>query len=275
MQIHTSIASLRAALRQAGRVAFAPTMGNLHAGHVSLMQQAHAHADCVVASIFVNRLQFGPREDFDKYPRTFEADCQKLQAAGVHHLFAPDEDTLYPQPQSYVVTPSTAHDNILEGALRPGHFQGVTTVVCKLFNIVQPHTALLGKKDYQQLMVIRNMVAQLNMPIEIVGCDTVRAEDGLALSSRNGYLSASARTEAPRLYAQLQAIAAALAEGERDLRALEEAACAQLRQHGWQPDYVAIRRRADLLEPAPGDKQVILAAARLDGTRLIDNLEVP
>jgi pantoate--beta-alanine ligase len=274
MQIHTSIASLRAALRQAGRVAFAPTMGNLHAGHVSLMQQAHAHADCVVASIFVNRLQFGPHEDFDKYPRTFEADCQKLQAAGVQHLFAPDENTLYPQPQSYVVVPASAHDNILEGALRPGHFQGVTTVVCKLFNIVQPHTALLGKEDYQQLMVIRNMVEQLNMPIEVVGCDTVRADDGLALSSRNGYLSASARAEAPRLYAQLQAIAAALNAGATDLRALEDAACAQLRQHGWQPDYVAIRRRADLLEPGPGDSRVILAAARLDGTRLIDNLEV-
>ncbi len=204
MQIHSTVDSLRSALRDAGKVAFAPTMGNLHAGHISLMCQAQDHGDCVVASIFVNRLQFGPREDFDKYPRTFEADCQQLREAGVAHLFAPDETVLYPTPQQYFVSPAATQDSILEGASRPGHFRGVATVVTKLFNIVQPAAALLGKKDYQQLMVIRNLVRELNMPIEIIGCETVRAADGLALSSRNGYLSATARAEAPRLFAQLQ-----------------------------------------------------------------------
>jgi pantoate--beta-alanine ligase len=274
MQIHTSIESLRKALRDVGKVAFAPTMGNLHAGHISLMRQAQDHGDCVVASIFVNRLQFGPREDFDKYPRTFDADCQQLQAAGVAHLFAPDETVLYPTPQQYFIAPAETQDSILEGASRPGHFRGVATVVTKLFNIVQPDAVLLGKKDYQQLMVIRNMARELNMPIEIIGCDTVRADDGLALSSRNGYLSAEARTEAPRLFAQLQAMAAAIQGGQTDYAALEAAASAHLREHGWHPDYISVRRRADLLLPAPGDTLVIVAAARLENTRLLDNLEV-
>jgi pantoate--beta-alanine ligase len=274
MQIHTSIDSLRSALRHVGKVAFAPTMGNLHAGHISLMRQAQDHGDCVVASIFVNRLQFGPREDFDKYPRTFEADCQQLREAGVMHLFAPDETVLYPTPQQYYVTPAETHDNILEGASRPGHFRGVTTVVTKLFNIVQPAAVLLGKKDYQQLMVIRNMVRELNMPIEIIGCETVRAADGLALSSRNGYLSTEARVEAPRLFAQLQNIARAIQSGENDYLKLESAAVEHLRAHAWQPDYISVRRRADLLAPTPGDALVIVAAARLENTRLLDNLEV-
>jgi len=274
MQIHTTVDSLRSALRHAGKVAFAPTMGNLHAGHISLMRQAQDHGDCVVSSIFVNRLQFGPREDFDKYPRTFEADCQQLREAGVAHLFAPDETVLYPTPQQYFVTPAEAHDSILEGAARPGHFRGVATVVAKLFNIVQPTAVLLGKKDYQQLMVIRNMVRELNMPIEIIGCETVRADDGLALSSRNGYLSATARAEAPRLFAQLQAIAQAIGAGQRDYAGLESAAMADLSDHGWHPDYISVRRRADLLLPAAGDALVVVAAARLENTRLLDNLEV-
>ncbi|GAA5169041.1 pantoate--beta-alanine ligase [Viridibacterium curvum] len=274
MQIHHDISSLRAALRTADRVAFAPTMGNLHAGHVSLMQQAHDHGDCVVASIFVNRLQFGPREDFDKYPRTFEADCDKLRAAGVHHLFAPDERVLYPNPQQYFVQPARAHDSILEGASRPGHFQGVATVVTKLFNIVQPDVVLLGKKDYQQLMVIRHLVRELNMPIDVVGCDTVRADDGLALSSRNGYLSPAARAEAPRLYAQLQGIATAIKAGEQDFAKLEKMACDVLAAQGWQPDYISVRRQVDLLPPTVGDDLVVVAAARLETTRLIDNLEI-
>lgn len=274
MQIHATIESLRSALREAGKIAFAPTMGNLHAGHISLMRQAREHGDCVVASIFVNRLQFGPREDFNSYPRTFENDCALLREAGVAHLFAPDETVLYPTPQQYFVSPADAHDNILEGASRPGHFRGVTTVVTKLFNIVQPNVVLLGKKDYQQLMVIRNMVRELNMPIEIIGCETVRADDGLALSSRNGYLSADARAEAPRLFAQLQSIARAIKQGRNDHAILESSAMDHLRAHGWHPDYISVRRRADLLPPADGDALVIVAAAKLENTRLLDNQEV-
>lgn len=274
MHVHRTIASLRHALKDAGRIAFAPTMGNLHAGHVSLMQQAHAYADTVVSSIFVNRLQFGPSEDFDKYPRTFDADFAKLEKAGVGHLFAPDESELYPAPQQYFVQPAQAHDDILEGAFRPGHFRGVATVVTKLFNIVRPDVALFGKKDYQQLMVIRNMVRQLAMPIEIVGCDTVRAEDGLALSSRNGYLSTEERGEAPRLHRQLAAIAEAVRAGQHDYAALETAAARHLNEAGWQTDYVAIRRRADLQQAEAGQALVVLAAAKLGRTRLIDNLEI-
>ncbi|KAF7597859.1 MAG: pantoate--beta-alanine ligase [Candidatus Dactylopiibacterium carminicum] len=275
MQIHTRIASLRAALASAGRIGFAPTMGNLHAGHVSLMRTARQHADSVVSSIFVNRLQFGPNEDFDRYPRTFKADCEKLEAAGVDHLFAPDEATLYPQTQTYLVTPDPMHDGLLEGAIRPGHFAGVTTVVSKLFNIVQPQVACFGKKDYQQLMVIRNMVAQLNLPIEVIGCEIVRADDGLALSSRNGYLSAEERTQAPQLQACLQQVVSAIVTGDRNRETLETQARDVLIRQGWAPDYITIRRQADLQAPEPGDAVVILAAARLGKTRLIDNLECP
>ncbi|GAA5183801.1 pantoate--beta-alanine ligase [Niveibacterium umoris] len=274
MHVHRTVDSLRKALKSAGTIAFAPTMGNLHAGHVSLMQQAHAYADTVVSSIFVNRLQFGPNEDFDKYPRTFEADCAQLREAGVAHLFAPDESELYPTPQQYFVQPAPAQDSILEGAFRPGHFQGVATVVTKLFNIVQPDVALFGKKDYQQLMVIRNMVRELAMPIRVVGCDTVRAPDGLALSSRNGYLTPEERSEAPRLHRQLAAIAEAVRAGQTDFAALEAAAVTHLDMAGWKTDYVAIRRQSDLQGAEPGIPLVILAAARLGNTRLIDNLEV-
>ncbi len=275
MQIHHTIESLRAARAGAGRTAFVPTMGNLHDGHIALMRQAAGDADSVVASIFVNRLQFGQGEDFERYPRTFAADCEKLAAAGVAHLFAPDEAVMYPQPQSYHVDPAPAHVSVLEGASRPGHFRGVATVVLKLLNIVQPELALFGKKDYQQLMVLRNMVRELALPVEVLAGETVRAGDGLALSSRNGYLSAEERTRAPLLYRLLCHIRSAVAGGGRDWTKLEAEAMAQLQAAGWQPDYVAVRRRADLQPPArEDDTLVVLAAARLGRTRLIDNLEI-
>ncbi|WP_018609087.1 pantoate--beta-alanine ligase [Uliginosibacterium gangwonense] len=274
MQIHTSITNLNAALDRQSRIAFAPTMGNLHEGHLSLMRTARQYGDTVVASIFVNRLQFGPNEDFDRYPRTFENDCALLSSVGVDHLFAPDEQELYPQPQRYQVYPAPEHESILEGATRPGHFRGVTTVVSKLFNIVRPQVALFGKKDYQQLMILRNMVCELNMPIEMIGCEIVRAADGLALSSRNGYLSAAERQEAPRLNAVLQRMRAQLEAGYTHFAQLENAACDELRQHGWVPDYISVRRQLDLQPATPGDTLVIVAAARLGNTRLIDNVEI-
>jgi len=249
-------------------------MGNLHAGHISLMTQARAHGDTVVASIFVNRLQFGPNEDFDKYPRTFQADCDKLAAAGVDVLFAPTESDLYPEPQQYMVDPPEIQ-NVLEGEVRPGHFRGVATVVLKLFNCVQPQVAIFGKKDYQQLMVLRNMTRQLALPIDIIGGETVRAQDGLALSSRNGYLSTEERAEAPRLYQELCRLRAAIVSGDRDYALLEKAAMAALDARGWKTDYVAVRQQSDLMPPAASEKSlVVLAASRLGSTRLIDNLEI-
>jgi pantoate--beta-alanine ligase len=278
MQIHETIAGLRAALKNAGpgkRVALVPTMGNLHEGHIALMTQARRHGDTVVATIFVNRLQFRPGEDFEKYPRTFQADCEKLAAAGVDHLFAPTEAEMYPRPQGYHVVPPAEHDGVLEGEFRPGHFKGVATVVMKLFQIVQPDVALFGKKDYQQLMVIRNMVADLNLAIEIVGGETVRATDGLALSSRNGYLSTQERAEAPRLNRTITKVVEALAAGNADYIGLERQAMAELAAAGWSPDYVAIRKKLDLQLPAAHESGlVVLAAARLGSTRLIDNREV-
>ena len=274
MHIHSALADLRSALKGRGRVVFVPTMGNLHAGHISLMEQARAHGDTVVASIFVNRLQFGPNEDFDKYPRTFQADCDKLTAAGVDVLFAPTEADLYPEPQEYVVEPP-AIQNILDGEFRPGHFRGVATVVLKLFNIVQPQAAVFGKKDYQQLMVIRNMTRQLALPITIVGGETVRADDGLALSSRNGYLSATERAEAPRLYRLLNEIRDAIRNGESDTAKLEQNAMADLASAGWKTDYVAVRQQSDLSVPnGVNTPLVVLAASRLGSTRLIDNIEI-
>ena len=274
MIIHSSIPELRAALHNRGRIVFVPTMGNLHAGHIALMTQARAHGQTVVASIFVNRLQFGPHEDFDKYPRTFQADCEQLRAAGVDVLFAPGENDLYPEPQSYQVDPPDIQ-NQLEGEFRPGHFRGVATVVLKLFNIVQPQVALFGKKDYQQLMVLRNMTRQLALPIEIVGGETVRAEDGLALSSRNAYLTPAERAEAPRLNRVLRDIRSAIQAGERDFAKLEQAAITELNSHGWASDYVAIRQQADLQPAQAGQHQlVVLAASRLGAPRLIDNLEI-
>ncbi len=275
MQIHETIAGVRAALRSAGRIVFVPTMGNLHEGHITLMRQARAHGDCVVASIFVNRLQFRPGEDFDKYPRSFAADCEKLVAAGVDHLFAPSEAELYPEPQRYVVEPPAEHATILEGEFRPGHFRGVATVVMKLFAIVQPQAALFGKKDYQQFMVLSALVREFALPIEIVPGETVRATDGLALSSRNGYLSTAERAEAPRLYRAITKVVEAVRAGERDFARAEAAAREDLAAHGWVPDYVAVRRKVDLQSPATGDHAlVVLAAARLGSTRLIDNLEI-
>ena len=274
MQIHSRIADLRAALKGRGRVVFVPTMGNLHAGHISLMEQARDHGDTVVASIFVNRLQFGPNEDFDKYPRTFQADCDKLAAAGVDVLFAPTEADLYPEPQDYVVEPP-AIQHQLDGEFRPGHFRGVATVVLKLFNIVQPQAALFGKKDYQQLMVLRNMARQLALPIDIVGGETVRAEDGLALSSRNGYLKDGERAEAPRLYRELNFIRDAIRAGSRDFAGLAAAAIEHLAAAGWTTDYVAVRQQSNLAPATDANAPlVVLAASRLGSTRLIDNIEV-
>ncbi|MBV2234150.1 MAG: pantoate--beta-alanine ligase [Sterolibacterium sp.] len=275
MNICETISDLRNRLKTAGRIAFVPTMGNLHDGHISLMHQARQQGDCVVASIFVNRLQFRPGEDFERYPRTFEADCQRLRAADVDVLFFPDETEMYPQPQRYHVEPPVEHDQILEGEFRPGHFRGVATVVTKLFNIVQPQVALFGSKDYQQLMVIRNLVADLALPITIIAGDTVRAEDGLALSSRNGYLTAAERAEAPRLYRLLSDMRQAILRGERDYAKLEQHVAETLREHGWRPDYVAVREKLGLQLPSAHESGlVILAAALLGSTRLIDNLEV-
>ncbi len=275
MLIHETISGLRAARATAGRVARVPTMGNRHEGHIALMTQARAHADQVIATIFVNRLQFRPGEDFEAYPRTFEADCAKLEAAGVEHLFAPDEAEMYPQPQAYQVEPPPDQAGVLDGEFRPGHFRGVATVVMKLFQIVQADVALFGKKDYQQLMVIRNMVREFNLPLEIVPGETVRAADGLALSSRNGYLSAKERAEAPRLYKLLSELAAEVRQGARNYAELEAKTMNILSLNGWVPDYVALRKKLDLQSPSAHDSGlVLLAAARLGTTRLIDNLEV-
>lgn len=279
MKIISSIAELHDQLRGQLRTAFVPTMGNLHDGHLSLMRLARKHGDPVVASIFVNRLQFGPNEDFDKYPRTFAADVEKLEKEGVYVLFAPTEKDIYPEPQEFRIQPPNDLGNMLEGHFRPGFFGGVTTIVMKLLSCVQPRVAVFGKKDYQQLMIVRNMARQFALPTEIIAAETYRAEDGLALSSRNGYLSESERAEAPTLYRELNRIAEAIRHGDLDVSLLEKSATDQLTQRGWQPDYVAIRKRSDLEPPTAGDLAtqqplVVLAAAKLGSTRLIDNLEV-
>jgi pantoate--beta-alanine ligase len=274
MKIVPTIAELRGELRGTD-VACVPTMGNLHEGHLALMRIARAHGACVVATIFVNRLQFAPTDDFDKYPRTFADDCAKLERERVDVLFAPDEREMYPEPQGFKVDPPPELADILEGAFRPGFFRGVCTVVLKLFDIVQPQVAVFGKKDYQQLMIVRRMVRQLALPIAIVPGETVRADDGLALSSRNNYLSAAERMEAPRLYRILGELARSIASGERAYERLEAEAMAELRTHRWQPDYIAVRKQSDLQVPAAEDRQlVILAGAKLGATRLIDNLEL-
>jgi pantoate--beta-alanine ligase len=273
MQIQTTIQDTREALKSRGRIVFVPTMGNLHAGHIALVKQARAHGDTIVTSVFVNRLQFGPNEDFDSYPRTFKDDCEKLEAAGVDLLFTPGERDLYPEPQQYQLDPPEIQ-NQLEGEFRPGHFRGVATVVLKLFNIVQPQTALFGKKDYQQLLILRNMARQLALPIEIIGGETVRAADGLALSSRNGFLTPNERAEAPRLNRTLTEVRDAILRGDHDFARLEHEAMATLDAHGWKTDYVAIRQQSDLQVPQAGARQlVVLAASRLGIPRLIDNLE--
>ncbi|MCX7239257.1 MAG: pantoate--beta-alanine ligase [Burkholderiales bacterium] len=281
MLIVRTIDELRQALAHAQRPAFVPTMGNLHTGHIALVHQAKPLGDCTVASIFVNRLQFLPHEDFDSYPRTWDADCKALQEAGCDVLFAPRERDLYPQPQTFKVQADPAMADLLEGQFRPGFFTGVCTVVMKLFLAVftgkAAGVAVFGKKDYQQLMVVRQMVSQFALPIDLVGGETCRAADGLALSSRNGYLSEAQRSEAVQLARALRALGdAALASTNltADLPALEDQAAQALRARGWQVDYLTVRRRADLQPPQPGDALVALGAARLGSTRLIDNLEI-
>lgn len=280
MKVVHTIQELRDHLRGQNRVSFVPTMGNLHEGHLSLMKLARQHGDPVVASIFVNRLQFGPNEDFDQYPRTLAADIEKLERErDVYVLFAPNEREMYPEPQNFRVQPPDDLGDILEGEFRPGFFEGVSTVVLKLFSCVQPRVAVFGKKDYQQLMVVRNMCRQFQLPVEVLAHETVRAEDGLALSSRNRYLSDADRAEAPALYAALRHAGQRLAQGERDAAALEREAIDNLTQRGWQVDYVAVRRQRDLKRPEAADLQageplVALAAAKLGSTRLIDNLEL-
>ena len=287
MQVAHTLAELQAALAGASLRAFVPTMGNLHQGHLDLMQIARKQVDArvvsggkTVASIFVNRLQFAPHEDFDSYPRTLANDCALLEANGCDVVFAPAEKDLYPEPQGFKVLPPPELADILEGAFRPGFFVGVSTVVHKLFNIVQPNLAVFGKKDYQQLMVIRRMVKQMGLPIEIIGGETRRANDGLALSSRNGYLSDAERAEAVQLSMALKSLAVAAregsAKGQLDVPALEEIGLQSLRKRGWLPDYLTLRLQHDL-SPVTGPCQqamVVLGAAKLGNTRLIDNLEV-
>lgn len=296
MRVVERIADLREALRGKARTAFVPTMGNLHEGHLSLVRIAKAHGDPVVASIFVNRLQFGPNEDFGRYPRTFERDCDALRAAGCDLVFAPDEGELYPVPQTFRVATPAGLGDVLEGAFRPGFFEGVATVVLKLFGCVQPAVAVFGRKDYQQLLVVRRMVEQFDLPIRILAGETARESDGLAMSSRNGYLDAAQRSEAPALHRALLAlvdrtrgIAANSASARHDgetmreavpdaLQAAEREALEGLRARGWAPDYLVVRRRTDLAVPGSDDlaqpgSLVALGAARLGTTRLIDNVE--
>ena len=276
MQIIHTIAALRAALPGADACAFVPTMGNLHEGHLALVRQACGHGLPVVVSIFVNRLQFAPHEDFDRYPRTLARDAELLRSAGANLVFAPDESELYPQPQTFKVEPDPALADLLEGEFRPGFFTGVSTVVMKLFQCVRPQVALFGKKDYQQLMVIRQMVRQFALPIAIEGGETCRADDGLALSSRNGYLSETERREALALSQALRQLADRFRADPAARPALEAAALQALRARGWAPDYLTVRRRDDLLPPDAADASgplVALGAARLGNTRLIDNLE--
>ena len=283
MKIISDIQELRDHLRGQNRAAFVPTMGNLHEGHLSLMRLARQHGDPVVASIFVNRLQFGPNEDFDSYPRTMQADIEKLEKEGVYILFAPTERDLYPQPQEYRVDPPQQLGDILEGEFRPGFFKGVCTVVLKLFSCVQPKVAVFGKKDYQQLMIIRQMAKQFALPVDIVPGETIRADDGLALSSRNSYLSTEERTEAPELQRALKEVRQQVLQlkdrNVASLSEIEKKAVATLAGRGWNPDYIAIRKQSDLAPASneglhAGEPLVILTAAKIGKTRLIDNLEI-
>jgi pantoate--beta-alanine ligase len=280
LDIVTTVDAVRARVRawrmQGERVAFVPTMGNLHAGHVSLLAVARARGDRVVASIFVNPMQFGPGEDFGRYPRTPEADQRMLGDAGCDLLFAPSVEQLYPDGGSQrTLVNVRGLSEILCGESRPGHFDGVATVVAKLFGVVAPDVAVFGEKDYQQFMIIRLMVRDLAIPVEVIGAPTVRAPDGLALSSRNGYLDADERARAPAIYRALQSAAARLAGGARDYPAIQRDGMQALQQAGMKPDYFAIRTAADLAEPDASTREmVVLAAARLGSARLIDNLRV-
>lgn len=275
MHIFHTITELRSWRKQVKRVALVPTMGNLHAGHLALVRTAKAHADAVVVSIFVNRIQFGVGEDFELYPRTLAEDVEKLTEAGADVVFAPSETELYPNGTQQYFVELPAIQNELCGRSRPGHFRGVATIVTKLFNIVQPDVACFGKKDYQQLAVIKGMVQDLNMDIDIIPVEIERADSGLALSSRNGYLTIEQREQAAQLSAQLRTMAEAIRRGNRQFAALENSAATYLQQHGWQVDYIEVRHAQTLTKAQISDKNlVIVAAAILGTTRLIDNLEV-
>lgn len=274
MEVIGTLEALRARLRGEPAIACVPTMGNIHQGHLSLVRIACEHAPLVVTTIFVNRLQFGANEDFDGYPRTFEDDCDSLERAGNAIVFHPNESQMYPEPQVFTVEPP-AVANKLEGRFRPGHFRGVATVVLKLFNMVQPHYAVFGKKDYQQISIVRHMVEQLALPVRIIPAETVRADDGLALSSRNRYLTAEQRSEAPRLNSVLRRVREQVEAGDRNFEAIEFAADAELARHGWHVDYVVVRSRRTLMQPGAQERElVVLGAAKLGNTRLIDNLEI-
>ncbi|SCY60997.1 pantothenate synthetase [Nitrosospira sp. Nl5] len=274
MEVITDIRSLRRRLKRQASIAFVPTMGSLHEGHLSLVRIAQQKAGCVVASIFVNRLQFAPTEDFDQYPRALADDCRLLKDGGVDIVFAPEEKALYPSPQEFMLEPPPIA-NTLEGEFRTGFFRGVATLVLKLFNIVQPQAAVFGKKDYQQLHIIRELVRQLNLPLDIVAGDTVRASDNLALSSRNRYLSNEERAKAVRLYQALSQIKQGIEAGNRNFHEMEEKAKESLRSYDWEVDYIAVRQRDTLASVQADDEDmVVLGAARLGKTRLIDNLEV-
>ncbi len=280
MKVVHTIQELRDHLHGQTRVAFVPTMGNLHEGHLALMRLARQHGDPVVASIFVNPLQFGPNEDFNQYPRTLQQDIDKLEAArDVYVLFAPSEKEMYPEPQSFRIDTPKGLGDILEGECRPGFFEGVSTVVMKLFSCVQPRVAVFGKKDYQQLMVVRSMCRQFQLPVEVMAHETVREESGLALSSRNRYLSEQEKAKAPQLYACLQAVRAQIQAGCTDVAQIEHDAAQRLALDGWDVDYLTLRRQRDLLTPESdeikaGEALVALGAAKLGSTRLIDNLEI-
>ena len=280
MKVVHTIQELRDHLHGQTRVAFVPTMGNLHEGHLALMRLARQHGDPVVASIFVNPLQFGPNEDFNQYPRTLQQDIDKLEAArDVYVLFAPSEKEMYPEPQSFRIDTPKGLGDILEGECRPGFFEGVSTVVMKLFSCVQPRVAVFGKKDYQQLMVVRSMCRQFQLPVEVMAHETVREESGLALSSRNRYLNDQEKAKAPQLYACLQAVRAQIQAGCTDVAQIEHDAAQRLALEGWDVDYLTLRRQRDLLTPESdeikaGEALVALGAAKLGSTRLIDNLEI-
>lgn len=274
MLVAHTIVALREYLCGVAGIVFVPTMGNLHQGHLDLVRIARKHGQFVVVSIFVNPLQFGMNEDFSRYPRTLEQDCAMLELCGVDLVFVPGEREVYPQPQQVRVALPPIADELC-GAFRPGHFSGAATVVLKLFNMVRPNIAVFGKKDYQQLCIVRQMVAQLNLPIEIIGSETVRASDGLALSSRNQYLNAGERRESVFLYQTLAEIRRDILGGEKNFSKLERQGMETLVARGWRADYVAIRSQSSLAGPIAGEGNlVILAAAWLGQTRLIDNLEV-
>lgn len=273
MEIITDISELRSALKNKSSIAFVPTMGNLHEGHLSLVKRSQQH-DCIVVSIFVNHLQFSPDEDFDLYPRTLENDCQLLKDYDVDIVFAPTEKTLYPEPQETLLKPPSIA-NELEGKFRPDFFCGVATVVLKLFNIVQPQTAIFGKKDFQQLHIIKKMVKQLNLPINILASETVRTQNGLALSSRNNYLNETQQRDAVLLYQTLNEIKQAVEKGNKNYKHLQENAALTLTQKGWKVDYIELRQQNSLKEATLHDNElVVLGAAWLNKARLIDNLEI-